>query len=190
METDDGLWQESVQKKYIKGVPVCLIQNKMSDSLVWSDLLKIRHIYMAGRAYKLNNGKLISFWLDVWLDDKPICQQYPILYDLTMIKDNSVWDAAQANWVIQFMIRLPPMIKNIWYELANRLNQVVLNEEKDQVVWKWTTSKMFTVKYVYNQLIKSDNGPAYSIIWSAKLPEKTRFSCGLWLKDLLLQKTR
>lgn len=105
----DKILKVYVEKK--EGVLVCLIQNKMSDSLVWSDLLKIRHIYMAGRAYKLNNGKLISFWLDVWLDDKPICQQYPILYDLTMIKDNSVWDAAQANWVIQFMIRLPPMIK-------------------------------------------------------------------------------
>jgi hypothetical protein len=59
----DKILKVYVEKK--EGVLVCLIQNKMSDSLVWSDLLKIKHIYMAGRAYKLNNGKLISFWLDV-----------------------------------------------------------------------------------------------------------------------------
>jgi hypothetical protein len=49
LETENGLWQDIVKLKYVKGSHVALIKNKMSDSLVWSDLMKIRHIYLRGR---------------------------------------------------------------------------------------------------------------------------------------------
>jgi hypothetical protein len=43
---------------------MCLIQSKNSDPSVWKDLMRIRHIYLEGRDYKVNNGKLISFcWI-------------------------------------------------------------------------------------------------------------------------------
>jgi hypothetical protein len=45
----NGLWQDIVKLKYVKCSHVALIKNKMSDSLVWSDLMKIRHIYLRGR---------------------------------------------------------------------------------------------------------------------------------------------
>jgi hypothetical protein len=37
---------------------------------------------MKGRVFKVNNGKLVSFWLDTSLEDKPLCKTYPILYEL------------------------------------------------------------------------------------------------------------
>jgi hypothetical protein len=67
LENENSLWQDIVKLKYVKGSPICLIQNKISDSPIWSDLLKVRHIYLKCREYKLNNGKLISFLLDTWL---------------------------------------------------------------------------------------------------------------------------
>jgi hypothetical protein len=78
--------------------------------------------------------------------DKPLCTQYPILYELSLNKNSSVWNVARANWVIQFRIRLPPTIRGLWYDLVNKLDQVTLNEEKDQAVWNWT-SKKFMVMY-------------------------------------------
>jgi hypothetical protein len=93
------------------------------SSAVWSDLLKIRHIYLKGREYKLNNGKLISFWLGVWIGNEPLCTTYPILYDLCLEQNNSVYEVAVADGVLNFKIRLPPILRAQWYELAVELYQ-------------------------------------------------------------------
>jgi hypothetical protein len=54
------------------------------SSGIWSDLLKIVHIYLKDGAFELNNAKLVSLWLDTWLHDKPLCSSYPILYELSL----------------------------------------------------------------------------------------------------------
>jgi hypothetical protein len=118
-------------------------------------------LYLKGREYKINNGKSISFWLDVWLDDQPLCTRYPVLYELSMDKNCYVYEMTNAEWVIRFRIRLQGILREQWYQLAARLNRVSLNEEKDQPIWKWTTSKRFTVKSVYASLTKTDSGPAH-----------------------------
>jgi hypothetical protein len=73
-----------VKLKYVKSSPVCLIPNRLNDSPIWKDLMKIRHIYLRGREYKVNNGRKVSFWLDPWLEDIPLCQIYPLLYELSL----------------------------------------------------------------------------------------------------------
>jgi hypothetical protein len=45
----------------------------MNDLALWKDIMKVRHIYLRGREYRVGNGKNISFWLDAWLDDEPLC---------------------------------------------------------------------------------------------------------------------
>jgi hypothetical protein len=39
--------------------------------------------------------------------------------------------------------RIHGLIRDQWYELAARLNEVDLNDEKDKVVWKWITIERF-----------------------------------------------
>jgi hypothetical protein len=55
--------------------------------------------------------------------------------------------------------RLHGVIREQWYALAVALNNFTLNESRDESYWKWTTSKMFTVKSVYEHLTRHDNGP-------------------------------
>jgi hypothetical protein len=61
LDNEDGLWQEIVRSKYIQNTPISLVQNRMSDSPIWKDLMKIRHIFLRGREYKMGNGKSMSF---------------------------------------------------------------------------------------------------------------------------------
>jgi hypothetical protein len=103
----------------------------MSDSPLWKDLLKIRQIYLKGREYKINNRKSVSFWLDRWLDDKPLCVTYPILYGLCSNKRISVYDVWNEGWVIHFQIIHQEIARSQWYELAAKLNNVSLNDGKD-----------------------------------------------------------
>ena len=37
---EDGLWQELLVKKYLKGNPISVVKHKLDDSPIWTDLLK------------------------------------------------------------------------------------------------------------------------------------------------------
>jgi hypothetical protein len=76
------------------------------------------------------------------------------LYEQCTEKNISVEKVAQDEWVIHFKVRLSPIIRDQWYNLAQKLNEVVLAESMDAVVWKWVVSKKFTVKSVYDHLTK------------------------------------
>jgi hypothetical protein len=177
LESDDGHWQEIVRLKYVKQSPICLVPHRLDDSPLWSDLLKIRHIYLKGRTYKMNNGKNVS----VWLDDTPLCLCYPMLYDLSLNQGVSVHEVAMNEWVVQFKVRLHGVLREQWYQLAVKLNRVELNNEKDIPLWNWTSSKKFTVKSTYEQLTKRDSGNSYRRVWGAKVPEKIKIF--MWLLE-------
>lgn len=123
--------------------------------------MKIRHIYLQGRELKINNDHLVSFWLDSLMDGIPLCQIYPILFELATYKKCSVCEVKDNDWVIQFKIGLQGKVRAQWYELADSLNTISLNIESDVTIWKWTDSKKFTVKSIYEHLIKEDSGPGY-----------------------------
>jgi hypothetical protein len=80
----------------------------------------------------------------------------------------------RQEWVLNFSIRLPSFIRSQWYELAHKLNQVVLEKCDDLAKWNWTASKQFLVKSVYEQLTKCDDGPSYKRIWKTMIPEKIK----------------
>jgi hypothetical protein len=61
LESGGGLWLDIVKLKYVKQYSICLMPNKFQDSTLWKDLLKIRHIHLKGRRYKIGNVKNISF---------------------------------------------------------------------------------------------------------------------------------
>jgi hypothetical protein len=164
LETGNGLWQEIVKVKYVKGSPICLIPNRINDSPIWKDLMKVRQIYLRGRGIKINNGEAVSLWLDTWLEELPLCQRYSVLYELVVNQSCSVKEVKEKGWVVQFKVRVQGLIREQWYELAMKLNNVNLNNERDEVYWKWTPSKKFTIKSMYEHLTRDDCGPKIKII--------------------------
>ena len=57
--------------KYLQTNSVVSIKHKQSDSPVWSDLLKIKEIYLQGRKLKVNNGASTLVWRDTCLYNDP-----------------------------------------------------------------------------------------------------------------------
>jgi hypothetical protein len=82
----------------------------------------------------VNNGESISFWLDRWTRDKPLCLKFPVLYDLTLNQGCTVRNIAERGWVVPFSINLPTIIRQQWYMLAVHLNSIQLNNEKDRPI--------------------------------------------------------
>jgi hypothetical protein len=102
----------------------------------------------------VNNGMSISFWLDKWTGDKTLCLKFSVLYDLALNQGCTVKEVTDRGWVVSFRNSLPPVIRHQWYMLAAHLNSIQLNNEKDRPIWKWTKSKKFSVKSVYEHLTK------------------------------------
>lgn len=80
LEKENGLWQKMkiIHFKYMNGKSVCIMNHRQSDSAMWYDLLKIRHIYLQGRKMKVRNGRNTLFWKDSWIYDKPPSAPGPV----------------------------------------------------------------------------------------------------------------
>jgi hypothetical protein len=76
---------------------------------------------------------------------------------------------------------LKGVLRTQWYELISKLNNISLEESKDEVFWKWTSNKKFSVKSVYNVLTCDDHGISYRRVWKAKIPEKIKIF--MWLVE-------
>lgn len=108
--------------------------------------------------------------------------------ELCTDKTSSVFQVEHQEWVLNFNIRLPGLIRAQWYELAHKLNQVVLEECADLVKWRWMASKQFPVKSVYEQLAKCDDGPSFKKIWKTRIPEKIKVFSWLAEQNAILTK--
>jgi hypothetical protein len=74
------------------------------------------------------------------------------------------------------------------YELASRLNGLVLSEERDKVLWKWSNNKKLSVKSVYSFLSRDEYGSPYARIWRAKIPKKIKIFIWLIEQNAILTK--
>jgi hypothetical protein len=73
LQAGEGLWQEIVRLKYVKLSLIYLIPNRVHDSPLWKDLLKVRYIYLKGRGYKVNNEKMLVFgWTNAWVTNPSV----------------------------------------------------------------------------------------------------------------------
>ena len=46
LEAENGIWQQIVTKKYMSRDTVGSVRHKIDDSSIWSDLLKVKSIYL------------------------------------------------------------------------------------------------------------------------------------------------
>jgi hypothetical protein len=51
-------------KKYMTNSCVFSAKHKAHDSALWTDMLKVKDIYLRGRSMKVNNGERTHFWGD------------------------------------------------------------------------------------------------------------------------------
>jgi hypothetical protein len=50
LEKEEGLWQQILNHKYMKDQTIHDVMHKLNDSSIWSDLLKVKDIYLQGRS--------------------------------------------------------------------------------------------------------------------------------------------
>lgn len=76
LEHEEGLWQDLVKQKYIKNKCLSQVKHKQSDPPVWTDLLKVRDVYLQGRLVIVRDGKNTDFWNDKWCGNFSLREVY------------------------------------------------------------------------------------------------------------------
>jgi hypothetical protein len=61
LDTEDGMWQQIINFKYLRTNSICIVKYKQNDSAIWADLLKIRDVYLQGRKMIIENEKRTLF---------------------------------------------------------------------------------------------------------------------------------
>lgn len=186
LENEEGIWQEIVKAKYLRKQVVGSVSHKLDDSPVWSDLLKVKNIYLKGRTVKIGKGDVTLFWTDNWLEE-PLCYRASVLFELCNEKMITVKDFYSKGGVLTFRRWLPEVLYKQWIEIYGKISRIPLGEGDDKHTWKCWSKGKFTVKSLYDQLGALDAGGPYPRIWTTKIPYKSRYSCGWWKKCHLNQ---
>ena len=155
---------------------------------MWSNLLKIRQIYLRGRKIQTKNGKKSLFWEDNWLHDKPLCIEHPVLFEFCENKEIIVHEVLSRRGHLTFSRWLTPLLFDEWLTLVDSVFSFTFENQDDIILWRWNTKKSFTTKSVYNHLSSERTTNSYNHIWRAKLPYKIKIFTWLLEKDAILTK--
>jgi len=108
-----------------------------TDSAMWSDLLKVRDIYLQGRQLKVKDGRSTLFWRDTWIYDKPLSSLFPDLFKICEQPDISLYhvklDPNHVTFTRWLIDDLWLSLENIQKEIAN----IQLTDGKDCVLALW-----------------------------------------------------
>jgi hypothetical protein len=87
---EDGIWQQVLKKKYLKGRMLSQVEKKNGDSHFWADLMEVKDLVLqrGGLEFKmaprLDSGRIGGKGKD------PLMVKYPNLYNIVRKKNVSV----------------------------------------------------------------------------------------------------
>ena len=148
---EQGVWQELIQNKYLRGETLSQVSPKPSDSPFWRGVLKVKQEFFALGSFQIGNGQSTRLWEDTWLGDRPLSVQYPRLFNIVRHKSVLVADvlnnAPPIN--LEFRRALTGSKWMDWLNLVERLMSISLTTEEDVFKWNLTSDGTFTVKSMY-----------------------------------------
>ena len=110
--------------------------------------MNVKEIYFSGRLIKLRIGSLVRFWKGPWLNNTPLMQSFPLLYDICQVPDITFKQCVADGFDLPFRRRFYQDLTDQWSHIINRAKEIPLCVSDDSVVWNLTASTNFTTKSV------------------------------------------
>jgi hypothetical protein len=186
---EEGVWQELIHNKYLTQKTLAEVRVKPTDSPFWKGLMNVKDEFFTRGSFQLGNGNSIRFWEDVWLGGTSLANQYPSLYHIVQSKNvtvASVLSSVPLN--VSFRRVLNGNKWTAWLHLCRRLMTVNLVDEQDKFVWKLTTSGVFSVKSMYEDLMNDHTPYLRKYLWKLKIPLKIKIFMWFLNNKVLLTK--
>ena len=150
--------------------------------------MNIKDSFMGFGSFRVKDGTQTRFWVDNWLENKPLKDKFPSLFNIVRRKQDSVAQVLSLPTLnISFRRNLVGANLRDWHRIVASLQDVNLLEERDVFVWGLNASGSFTVKSMYAALI--NNGIRVSQdIWQIKVPMKIKVFLWYLKKGVVLTK--
>jgi hypothetical protein len=125
--------------------------------------------------FKVGSRRLVWFREDTYLGESSLARRYPSLYNFVAHKAVSVYSGLSNVPLNVWFWRLLDGTKwNTWLHLCSRIMHINLNNEPDRFVWKLTSSRLFMVKSMYEDLMNSHDHFSSKYLWKLKIPLKIK----------------
>jgi hypothetical protein len=184
---EEGIWQDILKKKYLKGKTLAQVEKKKGDSHFWSGLMDVKNIFLEKGRFIVQDGTQTRFWEDLWIGDAPLKSRYPSLYNIVRKKNATVaqvFSTVPLNVSFRRALVGDNWVK--WMKLVVGLLEVQLNSRRDTFVWN--RSKTFSVRAMYNDLITRAGVPYDVSSWKAKVPLKIKIFLWYLRQGVILTK--
>jgi hypothetical protein len=138
--------------------------------------------------FRLQSGNQIRFWEDIWLGLNTLREQYPNLYYIIRMKDDTI---AKVLSTVPLNISLRRSLEanlQSWYNLVMRIAQVHLNDRPDIFRWSLKSDGQFSVSSMYSALLDTHIVPHNIYLWKLKIPLNIKVFLWLLYKKVILTK--
>jgi hypothetical protein len=129
---EDGMWQEILHKKYLHSKTLSQVSAKPNNSSFWKGLINVKEEFISRGSFVVGNGLKTRFWEDTWLGDRPLADDYPLLYNIVNHKNVTIENVLGSNPInIGFRQTLNGNKWDRWTHLLHRLILVQLTDTED-----------------------------------------------------------
>ena len=96
----EAFWRRVISHKYGEeegGWRTRAVSGRYSVGL-WKAIRK-EWLFLNGRlAYQVSTGQRVSFWMDKWCGEEPLCESFPSLFSISLSKNAWVSDVWNPRW--------------------------------------------------------------------------------------------
>jgi hypothetical protein len=141
---ESGLWKQIIQARYTNR------RSLINVSTFWKEVNKELHIFNISINKHVSNGNNTLFWKDRWLNECSLRTQYSLLYELTANKDITIAYVIEINiFYLSFTRTLNSTLSDQLHNLYQSLSNIILNQNQDQIIWRWNSNGSFSTKLCY-----------------------------------------
>ncbi|OMP01365.1 hypothetical protein COLO4_11923 [Corchorus olitorius] len=130
--------------------------------------------------FTVGNGECIFFWSDMWIENVVPKEHFPRIFALACnklgkVKDYGSMQDGRWTWHIQLRRSLFGWEVQQWENLMSLLKECVINPDfRDMLVWKHSTSGMFSAKSFYKAaaMRNLEVDGMWKLVWTGFSPSK------------------
>lgn len=190
VQGDVGLWLDLIKAKYLQGQSFAVC-SRHNGSQFWRAIQSLKPILRLGATVQVGRGTDTLFWLDCWMDDRPLREQFPTLFAISEQPTISVAHAiSEAGQNLSFHRTFGPLETTEWVDMSAAMATMSLLADPNVYSWRLDPSGKFSTKSLYNRLAAGHGPDELMELWTTRLPPKIFFSCGSSLGVDFLPATR
>ncbi|XP_076946011.1 putative mitochondrial protein AtMg00310 [Bidens hawaiensis] len=195
VNSPNSLWVRVIKSIYRNNIDQHGLVQNIKGNGIWAMIVKSisklndeNRIPISVIRKKVGNGNNTLFWKDVWIENSPLCSQFPRLFNLEINKDCFLNEKlVDKDWVWNWRRQLRGGAEDAQrIEMLSILSSFSLSNYDDKWTWKLELEDNFSVKGIRSYLDRWEAPSGYSSTrWNKCTPRKVNILVWRLLLDRL-----